>query len=196
MKNEKAKLICSLAQATDKTVAAESCAMKSEERLAAMEARFCALTSPNATDALARKTAEVKSLTLDVTEARGEAAAAGCRISVPEVQMGELVRKHQEPSSVTKEATAREDALKVELKDLRKRYSVLRGEREKSSEFFRRQWELREVRLKKERDGFQDRAEQLSGDVLKLSERLTKERKNSGNLAEEVNPSRSSVRSG
>lgn len=89
-----AKLTCSLAQATDKTVAAESRAAQSEERLAGVEVRFHELSksASKATEALARKTAEVQSLTRDLTEARGAAAAAaeaGGRVSVHEVQVGD-----------------------------------------------------------------------------------------------------------
>lgn len=87
-----AKLTCSLAQATDKTVAAESRAVQSEERLAVVGVRFHELTksASKATAALARKTAEVQSLTRDLTEAREAAAAeAGGRVSVHEVRVGD-----------------------------------------------------------------------------------------------------------
>lgn len=190
MIDEDATLTCSRVQATDETVAAESRATPSDEYPTALEARFRALTatSSRATDSLARKPAEVESLTHNLVETREAVAVAGGQELVLEVQVGEVAEKHQEMSSVREEATASEEALKVELTDLRKTCSALRSEREQSSEIFRGQWELREVRLKEERGRLQERAEQLSGDVLTLRERLAEERIDSGDLAEEVYP--------
>lgn len=94
MKFNNARLTYSLAQAADKTVAAESRAVQSEERLPVVELRFHELTksASEATEGLARKTAEVQSLTRGLTKARGAVAVAveaGGRVSVHEVQVGD-----------------------------------------------------------------------------------------------------------
>lgn len=81
---------------------------------------------------------------------------------------------------------AREDALKMELTDVLKRCAAIERERDQSSETFQRQWDVREADLKRERERLQERAEQLSRDVIKLTECLKKARAESEASAKEV----------
>lgn len=83
-------------------------------------------------------------------------------------------------------ATSREDALNMELTDALKKCGAIVSEREHSSEAFQVQREVREAKLEEERERLQARAEQLSGDVLKLTERLKKEQAACGASIKEV----------
>lgn len=92
MNFKNAKLTCSLAEETDTTVAAESRAMKSDERLVDIEAHLREQTASasKAADALARKAAVVESVAGDLMEAGGEGVADDDgRLSVHEVQVGD-----------------------------------------------------------------------------------------------------------
>lgn len=80
----------------------------------------------------------------------------------------------------------REDALKIDLTDVLKRCAAMESGRDQSSEAFQRQWDMREANLKRERKRLQERAEQLSGDVIKLTECLKKERAESEASVKEV----------
>lgn len=96
---ENAKLTSLIAQVTEKAAVAESRVRQSEKqiedmearseaRLASTEARFRELSARafKTTDGLARKTAEVESLTRHLARAREAAVEAGGQPSLPEVQ--------------------------------------------------------------------------------------------------------------
>lgn len=97
-----------------------------------------------------------------------------------------LAEKDQELASLRQEASAKEDVTMVEFTEFTRKHHALETSFRESSEIVQGQWEVQEAKLVGEREVFQEKAERLSGGVLRLEECVANERAKSGALSKEV----------
>lgn len=188
METENAQLTASLVEATNTIAAAESRSSRSENNLAAVEARVGELDActSKANSASATKAAESDVLARDLTVAREAVVAAHDRASALQIQVSGLEDACQELSSVREGATAKEDALKVDLANALKRCTAVERERDQCFATFESQWKAREANTKREWKKLEQRAKLLSADVEALTNLLQTQRDTSEALAHKV----------
>lgn len=183
---ENALLAASLVEATNAINAADSRSSRSENNLAAVEARVNELdaSATKANNALATKAAENDVLVRDLTVAREAVVVANDRVSALQIKVTGLDDACKEMSS-RGGPTTRENALKADLANALKRCADVERDLDQCLPVYERQRKALEANAKERRKQVGERVKRLSADVKRLT-LLQTEREKFEALAQEV----------